>query len=316
MDRIDAMTVFVATVDAGGFSAAARRLGRSPASITRAVAFLEERAGVALLHRTTRTMKLTEAGERYLAASRRILDEIAEAEQIGAREQAAPRGLLTVTAPLAFGRIHLRPIVDAFLDAHRETRVRLLLLDRVVSLIDEGIDVAVRIAHMPDSSLVATKVGEVRRVLCASPDYLARRVAPREPSELSNHAIISFSQVSPIDQWTFGAPGSKPRHVKIRPRLTVNSAEAAIGSALDGHGITSVLSYQVEREIGEGRLVRLLRPFEPEAVPVHVVYAAASAAGVKVRAFVDMAVAGLRASLSTMPSASNRAPKVRVERRG
>lgn len=298
MDRIDAMTAFVTVADAGGFSAAARKLGRSPASVTRAVAFLEDRVGATLLRRTTRVVKLTEVGERYLAACRRILTELAEAEELDASERATPRGMLTVTAPAEFGRIHVRPVVDSFLEANVDVQARLLLLDRVVNLIDEGVDVAVRIAHMPDSSLVATRVGKIGRVLCASPAYLSRKKRPKKPADLTHHDCISFTQVTPSDQWTFkSADGERARQVKVRPRLSVNSAGAAIGSALDGHGITRVLSYQIDRELREGRLVRLLGTYEHDALPVHVVYPAAVGTSAKVRAFVDMLVPMLRASL-------------------
>jgi DNA-binding transcriptional LysR family regulator len=317
MDRIDAMTALVATVDAGGLSAAARRLGRSPASITRAVAFLEERTGTALLRRTTRAIKPTEAGERYLAACRRILAAIEEAEQVASAERAEPRGLLTVTAPAAFGRLHLRPVVDAFIEAHREVQVRLLLLDRVVNLVDEGVDVAVRIAHMPDSSLVAVKVGDVRRITCASPAYLARRRPPERPSDLASHDLVAFSQITPNDVWTYAssrAPGGKrPVHVRTRPRLTVNAAEAAVASAAEGHGVTRVLSYQIAEELRRGRLVPLLVPFEPDPLPVHVVHPAGVATA-KVRAFVDAAVPALRAVLARTATAALREPPAR--RRG
>lgn len=300
MDRIDAMNAFVAVVDAGGFSSAARQLGRSAASMTRAVAFLEDRLGVQLFQRTTRTVKLTETGERYLADCRRILGDLNESERLAAGERASPKGILSITAPATFGRLHVRPIVDSFLDAHADVQARLFLLDRVVNVVDEGIDVAIRIANLPDSSLVAVAVGEVRRVVCASPDYLARRKGPKAPTDLTDHACIAFSQVGSSDTWPFASgPGGKTRHVKIRPRLTVNSADAAIGSALDGRGVTCVLSYQVEDELRKGRLVRLLKPFEEPPLPVHVVYLASRAAAAKVRAFVDHAVPILRGVLSS-----------------
>jgi DNA-binding transcriptional LysR family regulator len=303
------MIAFVTTAEAGGFSAAARRLSRSPASITRAVAFLEARTGTQLLRRTTRVTKLTEAGERYLAACRRILEELAAADQLEAGERAVPRGVIAVTAPVAFGRIHVRPLVDAFLEAHDEVQARLLLLDRLVNLIDEGIDVRIRIAHMPDSSLLALRVGEVRRTVCASRDYVRRRPEPKKPSDLSKHECIAFSQVTPSDRWTFAGLGGKPTHVKVHPRTTVNSADGAIGSALDGRGVTCVLSYQIESELRDGRLVRLLASFEPEPLPIHVVYPAASAASAKVRAFVDLAVPRLKAALAPFPLPRDRRPR-------
>jgi len=308
------MIAFVAIADAGGFSAAARRLARSPASITRAVAFLEGRTAVQLLRRTTRVTKLTEAGERYLVACRRILSELAEADQLESVERAVPRGTIAVTAPVAFGRIHVRPLVDAFLEAHREVQARLLLLDRLVNLVDEGVDIAIRIAHMPDSSLLALRVGEVRQTVCASRDYVARRPEPKEPSDLSTHECISFSQVTPSDRWTFAGLGGKPTHVKVRPRMTANSADAAIGSALDGRGVTCVLSYQIENELRDGRLVRLLASFEPEPLPIHVVYPAAGAGSAKVRAFVDLAVPRLKAALAPLPHPRDRRPRATARR--
>lgn len=307
VDRIEAMVAFVTAVDASGFSAAARRLGRSPASITRAVAFLEERTGSELLRRTTRALKLTEAGARYLSACRRILADLEEAEQLAASERTAPRGSLAVTAPLAFGRLHVRPLVDAFVAAHADVQVRLLLLDRLVNLVDEGVDVAVRIAHLPDSSLIAVRVGEVRRVLCASPRYLAKRGKPRAPADLAEHECISLSQVAPSDVWSFaGGTTGRPRQVKVRPRITVNSNETAIDSALDGGGVTRVLSYQIASAVREGRLVELLTSFEPAPLPVHLVYPSASGASAKVRAFVDLAVPRLKAALAGDRTAARR----------
>jgi DNA-binding transcriptional LysR family regulator len=301
MDRLDAMNAFVATVDAGGLSAAARRLGCSVATISRAVSFVEASAGARLLHRTTRSMRLTAAGERYLGACRRILLAVKEAEGLAAQERAEPRGVLVVTAPAIFGRLHVRPIVDAFVGAHREVDVRLLLLDRVVNLVDEGVDVAIRIADLPDSSLVAVKVGEVQRVVCASPSYLASRRAPSVPKDLAGHACVSFSQVTPSDVWTFtgGRRGGRSKHVKTRPRITTNSADAAIGSALAGIGVTCVLSYQVEAELEDGSLVRLLPSFEPRPAPIHVVCPSSEMSAAKVRAFVDFAVRRLRGALSS-----------------
>jgi DNA-binding transcriptional LysR family regulator len=210
--------------------------------------------------------------------------------------QGVPRGVLAITAPVAFGRIHVRSLVAAFLENNAEVQVRMLLLDRVVSLIDEGIDVAIRIGHMPDSSLIAVRVGDVRRVVCASREYLARARRPREPADLAGHACISFSQTTPTDTWTFagGAEGGRARAVRVFSRITVNNADAAIALAVDGAGITSVLSYQVERELRDGALVRILGPFEPEPLPVYVVHPAASASSAKVRAFTAMAIPGLR----------------------
>jgi DNA-binding transcriptional LysR family regulator len=298
MDRLDAMAAFVATADEGRLAAAARCLGRSPAGVTRAIAALEQRIGVRLLHRTTRVVRLTEAGERYLVTCRRVLAELEEADLVAAGERATPRGLLTVTAPALFGRLHVRPLIDAFLDANPEAQAHLLLLDRVVDLIDEGIDVAVRIGELPDSSLVAVKVGQVQRVVCAAPAYLARRPAIRTPADLAAHDSIGFSQVTPTVVWSFKAgarTGGRGFQVKMRPRLTVNGAEAAVASAVEGHGLVCLLSYQVEEALQAGQLVVLLEAYEPSPPPIHIVYPEGRMSAAKARVFVDLAAPRLRA---------------------
>jgi DNA-binding transcriptional LysR family regulator len=299
MDRIDALTAFIAAAEESSLVGASRRLGRSPAAVTRAIASLERRIGTRLLHRTTRVVRLTEAGERYLAACRHIVTDLEEADRAAAGEHTAPRGVLTVAAPLFFGRLHVRPLIDVFLDRYPSVQVRLLLLDRVVNMIDEGMDIAVRIGHLPDSGLIAIKVGEVRRLLCASPDYLVRRKVPRVPADLKSHDCISFNAMTPSDVWTF-APGAKEiasKQVRVFPRLTVNEAEAAIGAAVNGHGVTRVLSYQVEPELKAGRLRVILEDFEPTPWPVNVVYPEARLSAAKVRAFVDLLTPGLRKEL-------------------
>lgn len=321
MDRLDAMEAFVVTVDRGSLSGAARSLGRSAASVTRAVAWLEERLGVQLLRRTTRSLKLTEAGERHLAVCRRVLAELAEAEKNAGGALDEPRGCLTVTAPVMFGALHVRPVLDELLATHGELRARLFLLDRVVNVVDEGIDAAVRIAHLPDSALVATSLGIVRRVVCASPSYLARHGRPTEPRDLATHRCIAFASLTPSDAWTFapGPGGGRAKQVKVAPFLTVNTAEAAIGSAIDGHGVTCALSYQVAAAIGSGALVPLLASFEPEPVPVHLVFPAGSTRAAKVRAFVELAVPRLRARLAERPRgarAERKSQAVALSKRG
>ena len=300
MDRLDAMTALALTVDTGGLSSAARKLGRSPATVTRAVAFLERSLGVKLLRRTTRTVKLTDAGSRYLVVCRRILSEIAEAERAARGTLGVPRGILALTAPVAFGGAYVRPLADAYRERYPEVRVRLSLLDRMVNLIDEGFDAAIRIAHLPDSALIAAKVGEVTRVTCASPKYLSRHGRPRVPTDLSKHQCIAFSALTPTDTWSFRAARSGRRsiYVKVGPGLVVNTAEAAIGSAIDGHGITCALSYQVADALRAGRLVRILEPHEGAPIPVHLVYPAGSAEAANLRAFVDLAVPWLRKQLA------------------
>ncbi|TPQ52012.1 LysR family transcriptional regulator [Prosthecomicrobium hirschii] len=294
MDRIDAMRAFVRTVDDGGLAAAARRLGRSPAAVTRAIAFLEEEVGARLLRRTTRSSGPTEAGERFLDSCRRILADFDEATALAAGERSVPRGVLTVTGPLVFGRRHVRPVLDAFLDLHPTVQGRLLLLDRVVNLIDEGIDAAIRIGQLPDSSLIATRIGHIRRVLCASPAFLAAHPPIRHPEDLAALPVIHFGQIHDGRGWSFATP-TGPITVPVQPRLTVNGAEAAIESAIDGHGVTAVLSYQIADALREGRLTLLLEGFEPPPLPVHLIYPEARLVAAKVRAFVDFAVPRLRA---------------------
>ncbi len=292
MDRLDAMRAFVLAIDEGGLSAAARRLRRSPAAVTRAIAFLEEEVGTRLLQRTTRSVHLTEAGDRYLESCRRILSDWDSALALAAGEKAAARGRLFVTAPVVFGRLHVRPVLDAFLDAERGVQGHLQLGDRVVDLVDEGVDAAIRIGHLPDSTLVATRIGAVRRIVCAAPDLLARLPPIREPADLARVPCISFAQASA--NWTFAPPGRPPVRVAVEPRLDVNGAEAALDSAIAGHGVTRVLSYQAAAALADGRLVRLLADHEPEPLPVHLVYAGARLAAAKLRAFVDFAVPRLR----------------------
>jgi DNA-binding transcriptional LysR family regulator len=296
MDRLDAMRVFVSALDEGSLAGAGRRLGRSAPAVTRAINALEAHVGTRLLDRTTRMMRLTEAGERYAAACRRVLVDLEEAELQAAGERSAPRGLLTLTAPVVAGTRILRPLVDAFLDAQPEVQVRLLLLDRVVGLLDEGVDLALRIAHLPDSSLIALRVGSVRQIVCASPSYLAAHGVPREPAELAAHRCIA--QIHPLagEYWSFPpvVAGGRPRQVRVRPRLMANSVEAAIASAVEGRGLVRPLCYQVADEVRDGRLVLALKHCEPEPLPVHLVAPEGRLAVAKVRAFADFALPRLR----------------------
>ncbi len=300
MDRLEAMRVFVAALDQGSLAAAGRQLRRSPAAVTRAIAALEAHVGVKLLHRTTRAITLTEAGARYAASCRRVLTDLDEADMQAAGERTAPRGMLTVTAPLIAGARILRPILDDFLDAQPAVQARLLLLDRVVNLVDEGVDAALRIAHLPDSSQIAVKVGAVRWVVCASPDYLARSKPIKEPADLAGQNAIVLGHQSQGEAWSFhgGDGATKPRMVRISSRLAVNTIDAAIGSAIDGHGIARVLSYQVQQELRDGRLIRILQDFEPPPLPVHIVVPDGRLAVAKVRTFVDFAVPKLKAAFA------------------
>jgi DNA-binding transcriptional LysR family regulator len=301
MDRLDAMAVFVAAVDRGSLAAASRQLGHSPASVTRAITSLEDRLGAQLLHRTSRALRLTPPGETYLVTCRQVLDELQRAELGAAAEANTPRGLLTLTAPVLFGRLKLRPVLDRFLDANPAVQARLVLLDRVVSMLDEGIDVATRLAHLPDSGLHATRLGEVRRVLCASPVYIERHGQPGTPADLANHACITSNEAA-ADSWSFArdsaAHRQRPRAAVIRPRLIVNAAAAAIDSALEGHGLTRVLSYQIADDVAANRLVLLLEDYEPPPVPVHFVMQADRTVTAKLRAFIDFAAPVLRTELA------------------
>lgn len=297
MDRLEAMRVFVSALDEGSLAGAGRRLGRSAPAVTRAINALEGHVGARLLDRTTRMIRLTEAGERYAVACRRVLVDLKEAELQAAGERAAPRGLLTLTAPVVAGTRLLRPLVDAFLDEQPEVQARMLLLDRVVSLVDEGVDLALRIAHLPDSNLIALRIGSVRQIVCAAPSYLAEHGVPQEPGDLASHRCIA--QIHPLagELWTFPpmVEGGRPRQVKVRPRLMASSVEAAIASAVDGHGLVRPLCYQVADEVRSGRLKLVLTDCEPEPLPVHLVAPEGRLSVAKVRAFADFALPKLKA---------------------
>ena len=292
MDRLEAMTVFLAVADAGSLSAAGRRLAMPLATVSRKLAELEAHLGARLINRTTRRLELTEHGRGYEQACRRILDEVHGAELAVAGEYDAPRGELAITAPIVFGRLHVLPVVADFLRAHAQVDVRLALGDRVAHLIDEHVDVAVRIGVLPDSRLNAVPLGSLRQVVCASPAYLRKHGTPRTPADLDGHRCISFD--SPFSApWRFGGDGA---HVftPARPRLVVNTAESAIDAAVAGLGVTRVLSYQADGALRANRLRRLLRPFEPEPVPVNMVYDGQQRVTSKLRAFIDFAAPRLR----------------------
>jgi DNA-binding transcriptional LysR family regulator len=302
MDRIEAMTVFIAALDEGSLAAAGRRLGKSPAAVSRAIAFLENHVGTELLHRTTRTLKLSEAGERYAAACRRVLADLLEADLSAAGEKAAPRGTLTITAPPISGEEILRPVIDAYIEAFPTVAVNLVLLDRHANLVEEGIDVALRVAHLPDSSLVAIKVGEgVKRVVVASPRYLADNPEIREPSDLARHRIIA-NLAQGTESWAFPpVEGSTiSRTVQFKPRLMVNSVRAALASAAEGHGVTRLFTYHVAERVRDGSLKIILRDAEHAAMPVHLLVPQGRLAIPKVRSFVDFAAPRLRAAFARL----------------
>jgi DNA-binding transcriptional LysR family regulator len=307
VDRIEAMRVFVAALDEGSLAGAGRRLGRSPAAVSRALAFLERHVGAELLHRTTRSIRLSEAGERYASACRRVLTELDEADLFAAGERAAPRGTLTVTAPPIAGEEILGPIVAAYLDAFPAVSANLVLLDRHANLVEEGIDVALRVAELPDSSMVAVRVGGgVRRVVAASPRYLAGHPRIAEPADLAGHSIVTTTHFG-HDAWVFPPPAGGPvaRSVHFRPRLVVNSVRAALAAAVGGLGVTRLYSYHVAERERDGSLRVVLRDAEPPAVPVHLVAPEGRMSVPKVRAFVDFAAPRLRAAFARLSAQSD-----------
>ncbi len=294
MDRLQAMAVFVAVAEEQGFAPAARRLAMSPPVVTRAIAALEERIGARLLHRTTRSVRLTDAGTRYLEDCRRILSEIDEAEEAAAGSHREPRGQLAITASVLFGHRYVAPILLDFLDRHPRVSARTLFVDRVVNLMEEGLDVAVRIADLPDSGMTALRVGSVRRLVCASPAYLAEHGVPQTPEDLASHRTIAFQGVAPSPEWSFRSGESEVR-VGTSPRLEVNTAEMAITAATQGHGLTRVLSYMVAPELAAGRLEIVLAEHEPAPIPIHLVHREGRRASARMRAFIDFAAQRLRA---------------------
>jgi DNA-binding transcriptional LysR family regulator len=292
MDQLDAMRAFVSVATLGSFAEAARRRRVSPSAVTRAVAQLEDELGVSLLTRTTRSLRLTERGRIYLESCRQILEDVDAAGRLARGQDAAPRGELRVAAPILFGRLHVLPIVEALLATHPQLAVRLALSDRNVHLVEDGIDVAVRIGDLADSSLIATRLGAVSRVLAASPAYLARRGAPRSPAELADHDLIAFEALEAADEWRF-RPGDPA--LRIRPRLAVNSADAALVAAEAGLGIVRTLSYQAAGALAAGRLVQVLADFTPPALPVSAVYPDRRIPSANVAAFMAQARGYFRA---------------------
>jgi len=302
MDRIDAMKVFVTAVDEGSLAGASRRLRRSATAVSRALAFLEAHAGAELLHRTTRSLKLSEAGQRYVAACRRILTDLEEADMLAAGERAAPRGMLTISAPPISGEDILRPILDDFLDLYPAVSVRLMLLDRQISLVDEGVDVALRVGNLPDSSLISVQLGgNIRRVVVAAPRYLAVHPRIDEPADLAKHQIVAFTNFG-LDTWNFAPPAGStiPRAVHFTPRFTVNTVRAAIASCVAGRGLTRLYSYHVAAHVRDGQLHIVLPGAEHPPLPVHLLAPQGRMSVPKVRAFVDFATPRLRAAFARM----------------
>ncbi len=289
MDRLDAMTAFVSVAELRGFAAAARRLRCSPATVTRLVAALEERLEIRLLHRTTRSVTLTTGGARYLERARRILADVDEAERSARAERSQPSGRFVVAAPNVFGRRAVAPLLCDFLARYPAVSGELTLADRMVNLVEEGVDVAVRIAVLDDSTLVARRVGATRRVVVAAPSYLASRKKPRAPKDLAAHAIIQCTALTPSRDWKFVRDGREER-VAVTPSFVTNSADAAIAFAERGGGLTTVLAYQVVDAVKAGRLEVVLSRYEPPPAPIQLVFPTSRLLSANVRTFVDLAL--------------------------
>ena len=289
MDRIDAMQAFVAVADLQGFAPAARKLGLSPSGVTRLIAALEQRLGARLLQRTTRSVTLTDIGTRYLERARRILADVEEAEGSAQDERTRPSGRLVVSAPVGFGRLHVSPVMSAYLKRYPEVSAELRLADRMVNLVEDGIDLAVRIGHLADSSLVARHVGEMRRIVVASSGYLRQRGEPETPEAIASHETIQFGAVTAPPDWRFVEDGREIR-VACAPRFTTNSADAAIQYAEQGGGLTRVLAYQAAEAIKAGRLTTVLAKFEQPRLPIHIVYPTSRLLSAKVRTFIDLVI--------------------------
>ena len=285
MDRLQTLEMFVAVADRGGFAAAARALRVSPPAVTRGIAELEARLGVVMFHRSTRAVTLTNEGAGFLEKARRIINELGDAERALSGAQSEPRGLLYVTAPVTFGRLHVLPVVTELLDRHQELNIRMMLVDRNVQIIEEGIDVAVRIGPLADSALKAVPIGAVRQVLVASPAYLARHTAPDTVNDLADHDLIATTGPRGANEWRFGSRGEK--QVAVQPRLLLNTVDSAVSAAETGVGIANLLSYQVDDMLRVGTLIEVLRPDTPVALPVNLLFEASRSAAASTRAFID-----------------------------
>ena len=293
MDRFHEMAVYVAVAEEAGFAAAARRLGMSPPAVTRAIAKLEERLGAKLLQRTTRFVRATEAGLRFLEDARRILSDVSVAEESAIGVNAAPRGQISVTAPQLFGRRFVLPGIAAYLERYPDTQVYAVLLDRVVNLLEEGFNVGVRIGELDDSSMRAVRVGSVRRVLCASPRYLAEHGVPSSLDSLHDRPILAFASSPGPIQWRF-EQGGQSKSIRLVPRLTLTTNDAMVAAAEAGLGIARLLSYQVCEEVSQGSVAIVMEEFEPPPIPVHILHREDRLQSGKVRAFADLMAETLR----------------------
>ncbi|PAY09943.1 MULTISPECIES: LysR family transcriptional regulator [Bradyrhizobium] len=287
MDRIDAMQAFVAVADLEGFAPAARKLGLSPSAITRLIAALEERLGARLLQRTTRQVTLTDAGSRYLERARRILADVEEAEDAVESERTRPEGRLVISAPFGFGRLHVSPVVSAYLKRYPDVGVDLRLSDRRINLVEDGVDLAVRLGHLPDSTLVARHVGQMRRIVVASHGYLKLRGEPKRPADLTSHDTIQFGAMTATPDWRFVEDGQEIR-ITPTPRFTSNSSDSAIQFAEQDGGLTRVMAYQAAESLKAKRVRIVLAAFEQPPVPIHVVYPTSRLLSAKVRTFIDL----------------------------
>jgi len=299
MDRLEAMSVLIAVVDAGSMSAASKQLGIPLTTVSRKLGELEAHLKTRLLHRTTRQLSLTEAGASYVASCRRLLEEVEAVERAATGEYATPKGYLVVTAPVVFGRLHVVPVMAEFLAHYPEIDARLFLVDRNVHLLEEHVDAAVRIGQLPDSTLVAMRVGAAHPIVCASRDYLAARGTPVTPADLANHACVSFDGLTSPRSWTF-SDGQSEQTVQIRPRLVTNTAESAIDAATLGIGLTRVLSYQVADALRAGRLQVVLEKFQSTPLPINLIHAGQTPLPLKLRAFLDFMSPRLKARISTL----------------
>jgi DNA-binding transcriptional LysR family regulator len=294
MDRLYTMSIFLAVVEQGGFAPAARKLRISPPVVTRAVTELEEKMGVRLLTRTTRMVRVTDVGARYAADCRRILADVTDSEQAATGTHAEPRGKLVITSSVLFGAMYVTPVVTEYLRRYPETEVECRFLDRVVNMMDEGIDVAIRLGQLPDSSYQAVRVGQVRQIVCASPAYLEARGLPLTPEELAEHDIVLAGGVTAAPEWRFESE-RQPMVLRVRPRLISSSNDAAIAAVVRGFGLTRVISYMVAPHLAAGRLKTVLSQYESAPMPVNVVHHEGRRSTPKVRAFIDLAVSMLRA---------------------
>ena len=298
MDRLDAMSVLLAAVESGSLSKASRDLRLPLATVSRKVAELEAHLKATLLIRSAKGLELTPAGRSYVTAAKSILEQLTEAERAAAGEYIEPKGDLVVTAPIMFGRMHMLPVVTRFLEAYSEVSVGFVMTDRIAHFLEDQVDIALRIGPLPDSNLIATRLGAVRHVICASPEYLAANGIPATLDDIAKHRVISFQSVSALSTWVFELGGAETP-VSFRSRLSVNTIDAAIDAALSGAGMVRAVSYQIVDHVRAGRLAVVLEDFEPQLRPVHLVYDSQNRLPLKLRAFVDFVVPRLRERLTS-----------------